>query len=160
MEVISNIFDLRAIATSVFGEGGFIETLEKRGMYRSRIASVVDTEWQASDSNLIAYHWTVDPEPIIEKFSFPPTWSNKESWSNTFGTDYPDCAEDALDIALWTARTPSKIVIEDDNGVRVLKSIETDPVTKPSYKKSIPVVRKKKSVDKSATLFGDNHAAQ
>ena len=155
MEVVTNIFDLRAIATKVFGEGGFMEILERRGMYRSRIASVVDTEWQASDSELIAYHQTVDPEPIVEKFNFPPTWSNRESWANTFGTDYPDCAADALDVALWSPRTPSKIVIEDDNGVRVLKSIDTDPVTKVEFRKQKPVKNKAKQNSQTKNLFGE-----
>ena len=69
MEVISNIFELRAAVTNAFGEKSFIETLERRGMYRSRIASVVDTDWSTEDGQLIAHHWTVDPEPIIENRS-------------------------------------------------------------------------------------------
>jgi hypothetical protein len=157
MEVIANIFELRAAVTNAFGEKSFIETLERRGMYRSRIASVVDTDWSTEDGQLIAHHWTVDPEPIVEKFNFPPSWSNKESWKNTFESDYPECLEDALDIALWTPRTPSRLIIEDDNGIRVLKSIETDPVQRVEERKIKPVsfpIKRKKFVDNSPTLFG------
>jgi hypothetical protein len=157
--VISNIFELRKIAEEVFGEHGFIEKLERRGYYKSRIASVVDTEWEATSNELIAYHWTVDPTPIIEKFYFPPTWANKESWKNIFNSEYPDCAEEALDIAVWTARTPSKIVLEDDYGVRTIKAIDTDAVS--NAKKTIFVKKQevksknKKRSNDLPTLFGE-----
>jgi len=152
---ITNIIDFRAMAEKVFGQGGFVETLERRGLYRSRLASVVDTEWDATSANLLAYHWTIDADPIIETFYFPPTWANKESWKNIFNTDYPDCPEDALDIALWAARTPSKIVLEDENGIRTVRSIDTDVVVK-KEKRITPVKPKlkRKIVDESPTFFG------
>lgn len=157
MEVtIDNIFDLRMVVEQVFGQGSFIESLERRGLYKSRIASVIDTDWDATSTQLIAYHWTVDAEPVVEKFNFPPTWSNKESWKSIFNTDYPDCPEDALDIALWTARTPSKIVLEDENGVRTISSVITDVITKKPKK---PIVikpkTKRKFVNDSPILFKD-----
>ncbi len=160
MEVaIANIFELRKIAEEVFGEHGFIEKLERRGYYKSRVASVVDTEWEASSNELIAYHWTIDAEPIIEKFHFPPTWANKESWRNIFNSDYPECAEEALDVALWTPRTPSKIVLEDDAGIRTVRAIDTDEIIdvrkKISIKKAEVKIKTRKKVDDSPTLFGD-----
>ena len=85
MEVIANVFELRAAVTNAFGEKSFIETLERRGMYRSRIASVVDTDWSTEDGQLIAHHWTVDPEPIVEKFNFPPSWSGPPVRPRRFG---------------------------------------------------------------------------
>jgi len=156
MEVaITNIIDFRAIAEKAFGQGGFVESLERRGLYRSRLASVVDTEWDATSTNLLAYHWTIDAEPIVETFHFPPTWANRESWNNIFNTDYPDCPEDALDIALWTARTPSKIVLEDENGIRTVRSTDTDVVTRKEKRKAIAKPKtRRKIVDESPTLFG------
>ena len=65
--------------------------------------------------------------------------------------------EDALDIALWTPRTPSRLIIEDDNGIRVLKSIETDPVQRVEERKIKPVsfpIKRKKPINNQPTLFG------
>lgn len=162
-DAIGNVVNLRGILKRVFGEGSFTETWERSGYSNTRKASVIDTEWAQEGDCLVAYHWTADAEPVAEKFHFPPTWSNKESWESTFYSDYPECAADAMDIVLWTARTPSRIVIEDANGIRVIQSVATDPVTRVPERKLAPrpVAKpkpKKKKSDPTPTFFGRQDA--
>lgn len=154
-DAILDIFALRKSAGEIFGS--FVETVETRGSWRTRICSVIDTDWTQEGDCLVASHWTVDPEPMVEKFTFPGSWSNRESWKNLFHADYPECAADGLDIALWTSRAASRIIIEDANGIRVLRSLETDPVQRVEGRRvrpATPPVKRKKSVDTSPTLFG------
>lgn len=157
---INSIVELRSAVTKVFGEGSFVEHLERRGFSKTRVCTVVDTDWTQDGNELVAAHWTTDPEPVIEKFFFPPTWSNKESWKNIFDTDYPECAADGLDIALWTPRTPHRIIMEDANGIRTIKAIDTDPVMRVEEKKLITKrpVKKPKPRDTTRPLFGENNA--
>jgi hypothetical protein len=161
-DAISNVVELRRILQEVFGEGSFVETLERRGYSRTRICHVVDTDWTTEADTLVAFHWTADPEPVREVFHFPPTWSNKESWKAIFETDYPQCAADALDIALWTPRTASRIIIEDANGIRTAKGISTDPVTRVDQQRikpaTPPIKRKSKAKDATKSMFGDHNA--
>ncbi|NBW35461.1 MAG: hypothetical protein EBR30_10675 [Cytophagia bacterium] len=155
-DAILDLVQFRKIAREVFGT--FSEKIESRGFWKTRICAVVDTDWTQEKDELVARHWTTDSEPVVEKFHFPPTWSNKESWKNAFGTDYPECAADGLDIALWTAKTPSRIIIEEANGIRILRSVTTDPVLKVDQKRirpAVPPIKRRKPVDNTKSMFGD-----
>lgn len=157
-DAILDMVQFRKVASEVFGT--FIEKVESRGYWKTRICAVVDTDWTQEGDELVARHWTVDPEPVVEKFHFPPSWSNKESWKNMFGSDYPLCAADALDIALWTSKTPSRIIIEEANGVRILRSINTDPVQRVEQQRirpAVPPIKRKKAIDATKSMFGDSN---
>lgn len=157
-DAILDMVQFRKVASEVFGT--FIEKVESRGYWKTRICAVVDTDWTQEGDELVARHWTVDPEPVVEKFHFPPSWSNKESWKNMFGSDYPLCAADGLDIALWTSKTPSRIIIEDANGVRILRSINTDPVQRVDQQRirpATPPIKRKKAIDATKSMFGDSN---
>lgn len=157
-DAVVSMVEFRKIAKEVFGF--YTEKVESRGYWKTRICAVVDTDWTQEGDELVARHWTVDPEPVIEKFHFPPSWSNKESWKNMFNSDYPECAADALDIALWTPKTPSRIIIEEANGVRILRGINTDPVLKVEQQRirpAVPPIKRKKAIDTTKSMFGETN---
>lgn len=157
MEKIMDVSEFRKVVKDVFS---YYDEIQTNKFYRTKFVSVIDTEWTTEGDELVAWHYGVDIEPVKEVFHFPPSWSNMESWRNTFESDYPECAADALDIALWTARTPTAIIIEQDNGIRVIKSSDTDPVLRVEerrIKPATPPIKRRKAVYNHPSMFGESN---